>query len=292
MVSNNLALSGMRSPSASPQFSPGLQANSAGGTSPLAVSSSSASTPSASSLGSSPLSGDLNSSMMQVMMMFMMMMMQMLTGLMGGGSAGSQGADTAFQGGNGGASPIGGNPTAEESGPGTDIGAMTQHPDRVQGLDWKQDEANDCGEASIANAAKLAGKNLSEQQVLQFAKSHHLANADLTTNVNQRQQILSGLGVNSTSKAGASLDDVAREAAAGNSVIMSVNNNAILGQGQGGPENHVVTVAGVKKSPDGKVLGFYIADTSSGDKDGLRFVGMSQLQAATGGKTDINVIRH
>ena len=251
--------------------------------------------PGMASFGGSAQTTDPNQMMMQMMgMMAMMMMgmMQMMMQLMGG----AQGA----QGNGGTASGVAG-PTVNSLAQNAEArtgefdgntsfgagvsGAVANNKDRLAGLDFQQDYQNDCGLATIANVGKLQGKNISEQDVVAFAKQSGLGNPDGSTTPADREAIAKHFGINLGTKNNANISDLANAAGSGKPAIIAVNNEAISPNSgkSGGELNHVVTLAGVKRGEGGQVEGFYIVDTSSGDADGVRFVSANQMRNATNG---------
>lgn len=162
-----------------------------------------------------------------------------------------------------------------------------------------------CGLASIENILRMAGYDITEKDVVMYAKSHEgskegrkLCTTDSTPNLNggtyaeDRRAILKHFGIDSDVKYTTDLNEIAEMVTSGKGVIASVEANMLWHQCVGNPqEYHAITLTSVQRDKHTKdILGFYICDSGSKAKDSARFVNSDIMLAAlsaTGGKLNV-----
>ncbi len=149
-----------------------------------------------------------------------------------------------------------------------------------------------CGETSVANVTLMGGHAASEKEVVQRAIKENLCDtaagsADQrgATSEDDRQALLQDFGFASTIDEQVDLDAVAQSIKDGKGVIISVSAGKLWGMDLNDDDtsDHAITVTGVACSADnGKVVGFYIADSGRGRaSDMCRFISLQRLREAT-----------
>lgn len=162
-----------------------------------------------------------------------------------------------------------------------------------------------CGLCSCANILRLAGVNISEGDVIDYASrtdspredgklcevGHFFPGSNGGTTAVDRKEILEHFGVSSgvfeipTNADGEATDESIRQIAdyvsAGRGVIISVHAYALWdGIADSINDAHAITVTSVKKDADGRVLGFYVNDTGKG---GTYYYSSEQIRNALTG---------
>lgn len=144
----------------------------------------------------------------------------------------------------------------------------------------------DCGLVSAENVARLAGKDVSEADVVGIAR----ANGDCDYGVFKRAcenggtmssqicDVLGRLGIAAEVKGKMPLDDMAKSVESGRGVIAAVEVSKFWGGAEKG--GHAVAVTSVERTPDGKVAAFYVCDSGTGGNDSCRRVGVGQFGAS------------
>nr|WP_233170810.1 calcium-binding protein [Herbaspirillum sp. ASV7] len=158
------------------------------------------------------------------------------------------------------------------------------------GVTGYQDTA---GEVCIANISVLAGRPVSEKEVVERAIKENLcvtsgkkSDPRGGTTAEQQLALLKDFGFDSTLEKGFDEAAVARHIIEGKGVIVSVNSD-VLGCAtfpkNMGRTDHVVTVTGAAYSADtGDIVGFYIANTVRGaEVDACRFVSLQKMRDST-----------
>lgn len=167
-----------------------------------------------------------------------------------------------------------------------------------------------CGLCSCANVLRLAGVNLGEKDMIDYAmetKSKGIpfsrlctfsptsASASGGTSPRARKKILEHFGVPSETvpvemKDGmatqAAIDTIAEHVAQGKGVIISVHAGVLYGGASIKGDYHAVTVVSVTKNKYGDVAGFHICDSNRGTV----FIPAVRLQSALTGN-DMNVTK-
>jgi hypothetical protein len=144
----------------------------------------------------------------------------------------------------------------------------------------------DCGVVSCANVANEFDKKISEEQAVKYASDNgFLSNERGGTTVDNREQILNGLGVDSTQAPLNTLEDIARPIENGQGEIIRVNagelwnrpNSPAYGEGT---YNHAIQVTGVvRDAASGQIEGFYVNDSGRRDNAGTgQFVSAERMQ--------------
>lgn len=161
-----------------------------------------------------------------------------------------------------------------------------------------------CGLCAIVNILRLAGVYLTEKEVIDYAKKGWIFSSlcDVIpfspsrsggTTPLQRQQILEHFGVSSVIREvkldknyNVSMDtinDLADWVSEGKGVIIDVEGGSFYDDLRYNGMGHAVTVTSVKKDKNGRVCGFYIADSNTGTsyypecriRDAMRNVGIN-----------------
>ena len=152
-----------------------------------------------------------------------------------------------------------------------------------------------CGLASCENVARLAGKDISEADVITVATSNHLCaiyggNPGATggTTPEMRQQVLGCLGIDSYLDPDTSVDHIAECVESGRGVIASVDvarfwDNRKTGGG------HAITVTSVERDTGGNVTAFYVCDSGSAAPDYARRVDASRFSRSLIRGRELNV---
>ncbi|MDO4848940.1 MAG: C39 family peptidase [Coriobacteriia bacterium] len=125
-----------------------------------------------------------------------------------------------------------------------------------------------CGLVSAENVCKLAGKDISEADVVGIAREnkdckHHFwwpAEANGATNAYTICDVLSHLGIGASIDASCSIAKMADSVESGHGVIALVDVGEFwpdVGQDGG----HAVTVTSVERNPDGSIAALYVCDS-------------------------------
>ena len=144
-----------------------------------------------------------------------------------------------------------------------------------------------CGLCSCANILRLAGVNLGEKEMIDYATSVHkgglfspkLCTSTLLsplsnggTSPEDRQQILKHFGIESSlvsviddnlTISDNTIEQIANYVQSGHGVILSVHANVLKGR-PAGQDRHAITVTSVTRDTNGKVMGFHICDSNHG----------------------------
>lgn len=162
-----------------------------------------------------------------------------------------------------------------------------------------------CGLCSVANLLRLAGVDISEGDIIDFASKtnapnsssklcetgHLLPGQNGGTSADDRKEILSHFGIESgvfdieTDKNGnptrSNIENIAKYVSEGRGVIISIHAYS-LWRDDPRPVNdyHAITVTSVKRSPSGEILGFYVHDTGIG---GTHYYSASKIQESLSG---------
>ncbi|WP_413456784.1 calcium-binding protein [Herbaspirillum huttiense] len=164
-------------------------------------------------------------------------------------------------------------------------------------LDYAQGDAvpdflGTCGETVVANMGVLAGRPLTEKEVVTRAIDEMLCDVIDPlpehrggTYPEGQQALLKDFGIDATITHGFDEMAVARSIKEGKAVGLSVNASRLwdMPMASNNRSNHCVTVTGVAYSVDTEqITGFYIADSGRGRADDMsRYVTLRQLRYAT-----------
>ena len=158
----------------------------------------------------------------------------------------------------------------------------------AQGGEGVEGFCGTCGLVSVENILRLAGKNLTESDVVDYARTHtighganirHLCTIDSDpcsnggTYAQDREILLRHYGLNSKI-VHADVEKVAEYVAEGRGVIANVDANILwYGHARSTPVYHSITVTSVARDEfSNEVLGFYICDSGSLADDSSKFV--------------------
>lgn len=158
----------------------------------------------------------------------------------------------------------------------------------AQGGEGVEGFCGTCGLVSVENVLRLAGKNITESDVVDYARTHtighgvnmrHLCTVDSDPGSNggtyaqDREALLRHYGLDSKI-VHADVEQVAEYVAAGRGVIANVDANILWhGHAMSTPAYHAITVTSVARDEfSNEVLGFYICDSGSLADDSSRFV--------------------
>ena len=160
-----------------------------------------------------------------------------------------------------------------------------------------------CGLVSCENILRMAGVQITESEIVTYAKSHrrglrHLCTVDKEPNSNggtyakDRQAILSHFGIESKVEYSTDLEKIANYVSEGRGVIASVDAYALwYGSPSSVPAWHAITVTSVERDTyTNEILGFYICDSGSGKMDSARRVSAEWFHSAlqvTGGELNV-----
>ena len=141
-----------------------------------------------------------------------------------------------------------------------------------------------CGLCSCENIARLAGKDITEADVIDLACNNmwcvqgtNKPGSNGGTHAEGRQSILAALGIESVLDDDRSLDHIAAEIEAGKGVVASVKvrefwpNYPYKG-------NHAVTLTSVERNSSGKIVAFYVCDSGSRAPDFARRVEVDRFK--------------
>ena len=177
--------------------------------------------------------------------------------------------------------------------------------DFQQGFDNPYGAYGTCGLTSIANVGSMAGMELTEPEVVEYAMENGLCEepGDLKSgvlgggvNISQTLKILSHYQLDSHCEMAdvATPDRLAECIEGGHGVILGVNSGVMQGRDwkvydQNGEiqTTHYITMTGtVRDAESGELKGFYVCDSSSARPDGgAIFVSLDALKK---GYTDVN----
>ena len=165
---------------------------------------------------------------------------------------------------------------------------------REQGGEGVEGYVGTCGLVSCENVLRMAGLNITEADVVNYARntrSTNHRNRQLCTTdshpsnnggtyITDRQEILQHFGVSSTIEE-ASIDNIARYVGEGRGVILSVEANRFYGRRSSEQSYHAVTVTSVTVDQvTGQPLGFFVCDSGTGGVDSSRFITAQELRYA------------
>lgn len=124
-----------------------------------------------------------------------------------------------------------------------------------------------CGLCSCVNVLRLAGCNISEPRIVEFASQNRLCvtnkriNANGGTSYHERQVILKAFGIDSESKR-ADAFSLAGYVSQGRGAIISVDAGKLYNRPTLRGKLHAVTVTSVKTNAHGEVTGFFVCDSN------------------------------
>ncbi len=136
----------------------------------------------------------------------------------------------------------------------------------------------DCGVVSCENVARLAGKQVTEADVLTVAANHGLcdivvgdsdSSGGLT--VEGVRDLLGCIGIDAHIDSNTSKENIAAAVESGKGVILPVD-VATFWDGSSCSGGHAVTVTSVERNSRGDVTAFYFCDSGSGNNDYARKV--------------------
>ena len=145
---------------------------------------------------------------------------------------------------------------------------------RKQGSAYK-DYQGTCGLCTIANMLRLAGVNVDEKTVVDYAVKNGLCDTGKDpgsnggTSPEARQKILEHFGVKSSlvparNNSQDSVNDIAKYVSEGKGVNIAVYARTLYNNAAYNNGTHSIVVTSVKKDPSGNILGFYVCDSNSG----------------------------
>lgn len=197
------------------------------------------------------------------------------------------------------------------------------HPDiqndymyREQGTAYPEEFAGTCGLCSVANVLRLAGVDVTEKDVIDYASENKLCgklpfikilpNSKFVKKINleilcnnggttskERQDILKHFGIDSTlceidiDYPKETINNIGEWVSEGRGVIISVDAGPFYNDEYYNGSGHAVTVTSVTKSKEGKILGFNIVDSNPGN--GTRFYTVNEVEKALRPGSFINV---
>lgn len=144
-----------------------------------------------------------------------------------------------------------------------------------------------CGLVSAENIARLAGKDVSEADVVGIAcvngdcENHrffHVADNGAATS-GQIVDVLRHLGIDAKVDRTPAIDKLAGTVESGRGVIACVEVSWFW-ESYPFPGGHAVTLTSVERAPDGKVVAFYVCDSGTGGEDSCRRVDAGTLSSA------------
>lgn len=152
-----------------------------------------------------------------------------------------------------------------------------------------------CGLCSCENVARLAGKDITEADVINLARKNRLCKRTLfKTGINggtydtDRQDVLRVLGIDSYLDYVHDVNHIAQLVESGRGVIAAVDVGTFW------PRyplsgSHAVTITSVERDPAGIVTAFYVCDSGSGGNDFARRVDSSLLEMSLLKGVSLNV---
>lgn len=160
--------------------------------------------------------------------------------------------------------------------------------------------AGTCGLCSCANVLRLAGVDIGEKEMIDYAYPAGLcgynrfdAGDSGGTAPRDRQAILAHFGIKSSLKpvtfeneraSDRTMTELAAYVAEGRGVIISVDAGYFYGSSTGTGEGHAITVTSVMRDPKGNILGYYVCDSNCG----TRYYNKEDLQGSMR-ERDMNV---
>ena len=165
-----------------------------------------------------------------------------------------------------------------------ETGEMLNHD---QGNAVKRVEG-DCGLVSAENVARMAGKDVSEADVVDIARVNGDCDYGIFKNPGdnggatseQIKDVLGRLGIDADVKEKPSVDDVAKAVESGRGVIACVRTGEFWEDPAYDGGGHAVTVTSVERGPDGDVVAFRVCDSGTGGKDSCRAVSADLLESS------------
>lgn len=155
---------------------------------------------------------------------------------------------------------------------------------KVEGFDGT------CGLVSCVNVLRMAGINVTEHEIVDFASNNGLCRCNSSreeenggTAVRDRQAILYGFGVNSELRT-ASVDNIASAVSEGRGVIASFDAGKLWDDPDYYGGFHAVTITSVTKDRNGKILGFHVCDSGTGGKDSAAYYSADRISTALSGR--------
>ena len=147
------------------------------------------------------------------------------------------------------------------------------------------DIKGDCGLVSIENVCRLAGKDLSEADVVVDAISTNecyynpidCPTDNGGTNLDNIIEVLGHFGIESDAYEAPEVNEVADAVESGKGVIAIVDaveyNPDAFDEGL-----HAITVTSVERNPDGSITAFYVCDSGTHGVDGCKRVGVDTFE--------------
>lgn len=144
-----------------------------------------------------------------------------------------------------------------------------------------------CSLVSTANMLTISGRQMSEQEVVDYARENGLCSrtGGTDTRFNNLQRVWNHYGQPSTISFNGSPEQLASIVESGHGVVLGVDADILWGEsGQNidAGMNHAVTVTSVARNPQtNEIMGFFICDSGRcRSSDGGRFVDMQTMNAA------------
>ena len=149
------------------------------------------------------------------------------------------------------------------------------------------DVRGDCGLVSIENICRLAGKDVSEADVVVDAIAtnecyYNPADCPVNnggTDLDNIERVLEHFGIDSDYVIYPESNEVADAVESGKGVIACVDaaeyNSEAFEEGL-----HAITVTSVERDPDGDVVAFYVCDSGTGGADGCKRVGVDTFESS------------
>lgn len=153
-----------------------------------------------------------------------------------------------------------------------DVKHITNRKKTGKTLDSKQGKVpgflGTCGLCSCVNVLRLAGCNISEYQMVDYAAKNDLCikeNSDSRDNGGtsgyDRECLLKAFGVESESHP-ADVYTLSYYVSQGHGAIISVYAGKLYNGYSDGSDSHAITVTSVKIDSNGKTIGFYVCDSN------------------------------
>lgn len=147
-----------------------------------------------------------------------------------------------------------------------------------------------CGLVSCVNILRLAGVNITEEQIVNYASDNSLcdkgnpcAGDNGGTSFINRQAILAHFGVHSEIVA-SDITNIASAISKGKGVIASFDAGRLWDDPDYYGGGHAVTITSVKKDSSGSILGFYLCDSGTGGKDCSKYYAASHIANSLSGR--------
>ena len=146
----------------------------------------------------------------------------------------------------------------------------------------------DCGLVSAENVARMAGKDVSEADVVGIARENGNCDYGIFNNPGdnggatseQIKDVLGRLGIEASVEEKPSAADVAKAVESGRGVIACVRTGEFWEDPAYDGGGHAVTVTSVERGPDGDVVAFRVCDSGTGGKDPCRTVSADLLESS------------